>query len=94
MDKVWKPFRKQEDFLTIPDSVKEALYGGAAMGGKSDALVMLPIVRSFFQHPRFKGIIFRRTYPELEREIIRERVKAELDDTSPERRPLAGDRFP
>ena len=41
------------------------------MGGKSDALVMLPIVRSFFQHPRFKGIIFRRTYPELEREIIK-----------------------
>src|SRR5438552_47495 len=71
MDKVWKPFKKQEDFLTIPDSVKEALYGGAAMGGKSDALVMLPIVRGFFQHPRFKGIIFRRTYPELEREIIK-----------------------
>ena len=33
-------------------------------------------------------------FAELEREIIRERVKAELDDTSPERRPLAGDRFP
>lgn len=31
---------------------------------------MLPIVRGWYQEPRFKGIIFRRTFPELESEII------------------------
>lgn len=31
---------------------------------------MLPIQRQFHLEPRFKGIIFRRTYPELESEII------------------------
>jgi Terminase large subunit, T4likevirus-type, N-terminal len=31
---------------------------------------MLPIVRQFHLHPRFKGILLRRTYPELESEII------------------------
>ena len=31
---------------------------------------MLPIVRSFYQHPRFKALLLRRTYPELESELI------------------------
>lgn len=31
---------------------------------------MLPIVRGWYKEPRFKGIIFRRTFPELESEII------------------------
>lgn len=31
---------------------------------------MFPLARGFYKHPRFKGIIFRRTYPELEKEII------------------------
>lgn len=66
----WKPTKRQSDFCSIPDSVNEALYGGAAGGGKSEMLLLLPLVREFHQHPRFKGIIFRRTYPELEREMI------------------------
>lgn len=66
----WKPFQRQADFLELPDTIKEALYGGAAGGGKSEALLNLPLVRQFHQHPRFKGILFRRTYPELEQELI------------------------
>jgi hypothetical protein len=70
MDKVWKPHKRQEIFSSLPDSIFEALYGGAAGGGKSEELLMLPIIRGFYKEPRFKGIIFRRTYPELESEII------------------------
>jgi hypothetical protein len=68
--KTWKPSKKQEEFLSLPDTIFEALYGGAAFGGKSEVLMMLPICREFIQHPRFKGILFRRTYPELEKELI------------------------
>lgn len=70
MEKIWKPTKRQEQFLALPDTIDEALYGGAAGGGKTDALLMLPIVRGFYKEPRFKGIVFRRTFPELEHEII------------------------
>jgi hypothetical protein len=66
----WKPHKRQEQFASLPDTVFEALYGGAAGGGKSELLLMLPIVRGFYKEARFKGIIFRRTFPELESEII------------------------
>ncbi len=66
----WKPHRKQEVFLTLPDWIYEVMYGGAAGPGKTEALYMLPLVRQFHQHPRYKGLILRRTFPELEAEII------------------------
>lgn len=61
---VWCPHAptpRQAEFLAIPDL--EALYGGAAGGGKSDGLLM-----GFLQHvdePHYSGIIFRRTYADL-----------------------------
>lgn len=67
---VWKPNKKQELFASIPDSIFEAMYGGAAFGGKSELLLNLTIMRGFHQYPRYKGIIFRRTFPELEAELI------------------------
>jgi hypothetical protein len=66
-----KPQPRQEDFLKIPDSVFEALYGGAAYGGKSFILTLLPLIRGFYKFRGFKGIILRRKFPDLEREIIR-----------------------
>lgn len=66
----WRPTTRQAQVLSIPDTVFEVLYGGAAGGGKTDLLLNLPIARQFYTHPRFKGIIFRRTYPELEAEVI------------------------
>ena len=66
----WRPNEKQEEFLQLPDEVFEALYGGAAGPGKSEIIVLYPILREFYKHQYFKGIIFRRTFPELEAEIL------------------------
>lgn len=66
----WTPHARQEAFLSIPETVFEALYGGAAGGGKSDTLLLLPLIKGYNKLPGFKGIIFRRTFPELEKEII------------------------
>src|SRR5437016_5392706 len=42
-----------------------AIYGGAAGGGKSWALLYEPIGRALHEVPGFTGVIFRRTYPEI-----------------------------
>jgi predicted phage terminase large subunit-like protein len=42
---------------------KEVLYGGAAGGGKSDALLMAAL--QYVEVPGYRAIIFRRTYPQL-----------------------------
>jgi hypothetical protein len=68
--RTWTPSLKQEQFLALPDSIFEALYGGSVFSGKTELLVILPLARQFHLHPKFKGIILRRTFPELEKEII------------------------
>lgn len=65
-----KPTKKQEDLLAIPDEVFEVLYGGAAYGGKSFILTLLPLIRGWYKFG-FRGIIFRRKFPDLEKENIR-----------------------
>jgi hypothetical protein len=66
-----KPHDRQEEILRLPDEIFEALYGGAAYGGKSWLLTLLPLFRGFYKFRGFKGIILRRKFPDLEREIIR-----------------------
>jgi hypothetical protein len=51
----------QETFLAAPE--QEVLYGGAAGGGKSYALLADPL--RYFGHPRFSGLLLRRTNDEL-----------------------------
>ena len=70
IEKVFKPHKRQEDFVRLNDAIFEAFYGGAAGGGKSDIIVMLPIIREWHQNPNWHGIVFRRTYPELEESLI------------------------
>lgn len=66
-----KPHPVQEKLLTLPDTIFEALYGGAAYGGKSWILTLLPLFRGFYKFRGYKGIILRNKFPDLEREIIR-----------------------
>ncbi|MEW6045001.1 MAG: phage terminase large subunit [Bacillota bacterium] len=64
---VWAATPRQALFLNAAED--EVLYGGAAGGGKSDALLMFSILRRI-AIPGSRGLILRRTFPELERSLI------------------------
>jgi len=55
------PTLPQAKFLLLPN--KEALYGGAAGGGKSDALLMGAL--QFVGVPEYSALVLRRTYADL-----------------------------
>ena len=65
----YTPTPKQQMFHA--STADEVLFGGAAGGGKSKAIVMDALFRCL-QYPRTCACIFRRTYGELEYTIIRE----------------------
>lgn len=70
IEKCWKPFPKQAQFIATPDSVFEAFFAGSKGPGKTDTLVMLDIVRGFVEHPKFKSLMLRRNFPDLDAEIV------------------------
>src|SRR5262249_39518851 len=61
----------QEAFARTPAEI--AIFGGAAGGGKSFALLLEPLYHA--DNPMFRGVIFRRTVPML-------RLEGGLWDTS------------
>jgi hypothetical protein len=69
----------QEAFLSTPADI--AIGGGAAGAGKTFALLLEPL--RYYMNPKFGGVIFRRTGPQI-------RAEGGLWDTSKEIYPLVG----
>lgn len=74
----WKPHKKQEQAITVPDTVLEVFFGGSAGPGKTDTGICIPLVkkckysdRLWYQHPKFKGLVLRRTIPEVKKELMK-----------------------
>lgn len=57
----WVPQPRQAEFMRRYED--EVLFGGAAGGGKSDALVIEALRQ--IKIPHYKGLILRKTYPQL-----------------------------
>lgn len=72
----WKPTPPQAKFASLPWTIKEAFFGGGVGGGKSDLLLMLPLLlktsegKQLYQYPDFKQLFTRRTHAELKKEIV------------------------
>jgi hypothetical protein len=64
---IWSPQTRQQ--IMMSRSEFEALYGGAAGGGKSDYLIAEALRQVHITH--YRAIIFRKTIPELEDLISR-----------------------
>ena len=56
--------------LFIDANADEVLFGGAAGGGKSYAQIIDALIYAV-KYPQSKQLILRRTYPELDKSIIR-----------------------
>lgn len=77
------PHPKQQVFLNI--KTKEAMYGGSAGGGKSDALLMAAL--QYVDVPGYSALILRRTWPDLSAPgAILDRANAWLINTDAEKR--------
>ena len=64
---IWRPQPRQAEFMRRLED--EALYGGAAGGGKSDCALAEALRQ--ISVPHYRGLILRKTYPQLSELIDR-----------------------
>jgi len=64
----WEPQRGPQ-FAYFKSTAFELLFGGAAGGSKSASLIFDAITLCI-KYPKYKAIIFRRTFPEIERSLV------------------------
>jgi Terminase large subunit, T4likevirus-type, N-terminal len=66
---LWEPSERQTEFLAATED--EVLFGGAAGGGKSDALLIDALGGAYgaTDKPTYRALLIRQTFPEL-RELI------------------------
>ena len=69
----YQPTPKQA--LFHQSTADELLYGGAAGGGKSKAIVMEALIDAL-EHPGIHSYLFRRSYPELQDTLIKEALSS------------------
>lgn len=69
MNTIWEPQPRQKIFMSRCED--EALYGGAAGGGKSDCAIAEALRQVHIPH--YRGLILRKTYPQLSELIDRSR---------------------
>jgi hypothetical protein len=67
---VWEPQPGPQSLAIAAQFVTELMYGGARGGGKSDYLLG-DFLQDVWQGEKWRGIIFRRSHPELEELITR-----------------------
>src|SRR6185312_2135553 len=67
----WDPTPKQAEFLAAPED--EVLYGGAAGGGKSDALLVdaMGLQQGALTNPHYRALLLRQTFPQLRKLLDR-----------------------